>query len=251
MARGGDWLGTVRQAVPDLLRILPRLRPTLELESVAALDEAVLRDLGVTAVIWDVDGTLMENHGRRVSADVAPQVHALFEAPGLRHAILSNSGERRFQELGRIFPGVPVLRAYATPGGTAFRRLLRGTDAWRGPGEERGPPRAARSCEHAGVEPLRVIKKPSALLVDYALAELGVNRREAVLVGDQYFTDVAGANLAGVRSIKVRTIGRGRFPLPVRVLQRLEDLLVRIFYGRRAAGPPERRPRHPSSPIHP
>jgi predicted HAD superfamily phosphohydrolase YqeG len=46
-------------------------------------------------------------------------------------------------------------------------------------------------------------------------------------VGDQYLTDIAGANLAGIRSIKVPTIGRRSFPLPVRFLQWSEELLFR------------------------
>jgi predicted HAD superfamily phosphohydrolase YqeG len=48
------------------------------------------------------------------------------------------------------------------------------------------------------------------------------------LVGDQYLTDVATANLAGIRSIKVPTLGRASFPPSVRLLQRVDEWLYRL-----------------------
>ena len=66
-----------------------------------------------------------------------------------------------------------------------------------------------------------------------ALEELGVADRPAaaLMVGDQYFTDIASANLAGVRSVKVPTLHRASFPAPVRWSQRLEAVLYRLKYG--------------------
>ena len=58
--------------------------------------------------------------------------------------------------------------------------------------------------------------------------DLGCNTG-VVMVGDQYTTDIAGANLAGIRSIKVATIARHSFPFPVRLLQTMEDMLVRAL----------------------
>jgi predicted HAD superfamily phosphohydrolase YqeG len=52
------------------------------------------------------------------------------------------------------------------------------------------------------------------------------------MVGDQYFTDIAGANLAGIRSIKVPTVGRAQFPFVVRWFQRLETALSVILFAR-------------------
>jgi predicted HAD superfamily phosphohydrolase YqeG len=53
-------------------------------------------------------------------------------------------------------------------------------------------------------------------------------------VGDQYFTDVAGANLAGVRSIKLPTLAKETFRIPVRISHALERAVYAILYGRAA-----------------
>jgi predicted HAD superfamily phosphohydrolase YqeG len=42
------------------------------------------------------------------------------------------------------------------------------------------------------------------------------------MVGDQYWTDVAGAGLAGIRSAKVPTAGRSTFPPALRAFQTIE-----------------------------
>jgi predicted HAD superfamily phosphohydrolase YqeG len=47
------------------------------------------------------------------------------------------------------------------------------------------------------------------------------------MVGDQYWTDVAGANMAGVRSIRVPPVEPGTFPTTLRVLQSVEQRLRR------------------------
>jgi predicted HAD superfamily phosphohydrolase YqeG len=51
-----------------------------------------------------------------------------------------------------------------------------------------------------------------------------------MMVGDQYFTDVAGANLAGVLSVKVNTYDRSSFTLPIRIFQRAELVLYRVLH---------------------
>ena len=56
------------------------------------------------------------------------------------------------------------------------------------------------------------------------------DRSGVVMVGDQYFTDIAGANLAGIRSIKVDTFDPPSFPFVLRSFQRIESLLYRLFY---------------------
>lgn len=90
----------------------------------------------------------------------------------------------------------------------------------------------ARTGEEIG-DPLRPLKKPSAQLVRLVLEELGSPAPERTfMVGDQYFTDIAGANLAGIGSIKVPTLDRAGFPLAVKSFQRMEELLYRLLYGK-------------------
>jgi predicted HAD superfamily phosphohydrolase YqeG len=62
---------------------------------------------------------------------------------------------------------------------------------------------------------------------------MGADRARVFMIGDQYFTDIASANLAGIRSVKVDTRSPASFPLPVRTLQRIERAVYHIFYGRR------------------
>ncbi len=79
----------------------------------------------------------------------------------------------------------------------------------------------------------RQIRKPSGDLITYAMNVLGIDDPKSILmVGDQYLTDVASANLAGARSAKVRTFRRDTFPASIRFSQRLEQALnglMRLF----------------------
>ena len=215
------WIETARRLLPRLARVAREIRPTLHLDSVRDLSSRRLGRWGIGALLWDVDGTLMAHHAHRVDPGLAEAFEALLEAPGVRHAIVSNCQEERFAELGEIFPSIPVVLGYETREGAAFRIRHGSRTSWRGPGA------VAASAEFREARPIR---KPSRRLVEAALAEVGLaHRPEAVLmVGDQYFTDIASANLAGIRSAKVPTLHRSTFPAPVRLSQRLEGLLYRL-----------------------
>ncbi|WP_428276433.1 HAD hydrolase-like protein [Candidatus Palauibacter sp.] len=222
------WVQTSRRLLPRLRRLSREIRPTFHLDSVAEMSPGALRDLGVEAVLWDVDGTLMGHHEDSVDPALAPAFEALLAATGLRHAIVSNCEEERFAELGTIFPEVPAVLGYKTGTGPVFHIRRGAADEWRGRGDAGG----------ASARTLRPIRKPSRRLVRAALEELDLADRPdaALMVGDQYFTDIASANLAGVRSVKVRTLHRGSFPAPVRLSQRLEGVLYRLKHGRPRIG---------------
>lgn len=221
---------TARRLLPRLARLLREIRPTLHLDTVNGLSAGRLRDLGVEVVLWDVDGTLMAHHAGRVDPALAAGFEGLLGAPGLRHAIVSNCQEARFVELGEIFPAVPVILGYETGAGAAFRVRRGPVESWRGPGAAVVRGSSAGDRVAGDRQPIR---KPSRRLVQAALEELGVADRPAgaLMVGDQYFTDIASANLAGVRSIKVPTLHRASFPAPVRWSQRLEAVLYRLKHG--------------------
>ncbi|WP_419167549.1 HAD hydrolase-like protein [Candidatus Palauibacter sp.] len=224
------WVQTSRRLLPRLARLSREIRPTFHLDSVNEISPGTLRDLGVEAVLWDVDGTLMAHHSDRVDPPLSAAFEALLGAPGLRHAIVSNCQEDRFAELGRIFPGMPIVLGYETGAGAAFRVRRGAAEEWRGPGAGDGSDPANAPGSGVGARPIR---KPSRRLVRAALDVLDfADRPEAALmVGDQYFTDIASASLAGIRSVKVTTLHRASFPSPVRVSQRLEGLLYRLKYG--------------------
>jgi hypothetical protein len=144
----------------------------------------------------------------------------ILELAEVRHTILSNCGEERLVELGQLFPHIPVVKVYETESGTVCRTLVKGREEWLGDAGPLDPPRQRQP-----------IKKPSAKLVECAMRVIGQEDRSGVvMVGDQYFTDIAGANLAGIRSIKVETFDPRSFPFAVRSFQRFESLFYRLFY---------------------
>lgn len=238
MGESGSWLDTARRVLPDLVRLSGEIDPTYDLPGVEALDDAFLERHGVEALIWDVDGTLTAHHAGELHPAVRDRFESLRSRPDLRHVIVSNCPLPRFHELGRIFPDIPIVLGASTADGPAFRVLRDGAMTLHGPGAER---------LGAGGPDVRPLRKPSRDLVGMALGRIGMeDAPERVLfVGDQHFTDVASANLAGVRSAKVPTIGRSTFPWPVRISQLLERGLVRArrLLGLGRAGEERSRPR--------
>lgn len=216
-----DWIRTTFQALPRFFQLAGKMRPSVHLPDIRALDERFIRQHEVRGLVWDVDGTLMPHHNLEVDAALHETFERLLRLEDLQHVILSNCGEERLEELGRIFPGVPVLKAYAGAGGPVARRLEGGVESWR-------------DLEGNVVSPegLAPVKKPSALPIRLALREMGDLPPEHVyMVGDQYFTDIAGANLGGIRSVKVPTWQRHSFPLVLRTFQRFEAALFRVLHG--------------------
>lgn len=64
------------------------------------------------------------------------------------------------------------------------------------------------SAARLGMDCVHHAMKPAPFSVWVALARMGVPAEQAVLVGDQVFTDLAAGNLAGVRTILVRPLSR-------------------------------------------
>ena len=230
IARGDSALATLVQSAPHLVQLVGQMRPTWELPALTVLDPAFLRRERIRGLVWDVDGTLTGDRLTELAPEAEAPFRTLLSAPDLRHVILSNAGESRFCELGELFPTIPILRAYRLGGAVLHRKLEGRTDSWTA--EEL----VARLKEGA-----RVIRKPSLVLMEYAIGQLGCGRDAIVMVGDQYLTDVAGANLGGVRSVKLPTIAPESFRRSVRLSQRLEALAYRVFHrSRRPESPPVR-----------
>lgn len=65
-------------------------------------------------IIFDVDGTLMDHHGKKLSREVEESLYKLSENHNI--CVLSNCSEARERELIEIFPYyVAVVRAYPFP----------------------------------------------------------------------------------------------------------------------------------------
>ena len=219
VATGSSSFTTFLQVAPRLLSVVRHMRPTWHLPSLAAVDAAFVRAHTIGGIIWDVDGVLTGDRRPTLEAEAEGPFRALVAMPGLAHVILSNAGEERYRQLGEMVPEVPILRGYTLGSATLFRRLHRGADTW-----------TATELEQRLAAGARVIRKPSAALVDYAVRELGCAKGAVVMIGDQYLTDVAGANLGGVRSVKLPTLARQTFRPAVRFSQWLEAGLYALFY---------------------
>lgn len=208
---------TIGQILAHAGPVAFQLTPTYRLPDVTAIDQAFLRREGIELVIWDVDGTLMGYHARRIAPQFAHQIATLVRWDHAKHAVLSNCDERRFVELGTVIPQMPVFRVYAT------------ADAWvtrvRRGDQDTHTDTAVRKLLSAGALHVR---KPDPRLVPSVMQALGVaDPHRTLVVGDQYLTDVAAARLAGARSAKVDTFEPRTFPLRFRATQAVE----RIVYG--------------------
>ena len=67
-------------------------------------------------------------------------------------------------------------------------------------------PRVPHFCEKYGIDCVTRAGKPTTGGVKKAMQRFTADKAETALVGDQIYTDVLGANLAGVLSIQVKSI---------------------------------------------
>ena len=67
-------------------------------------------------------------------------------------------------------------------------------------------------CEALGIPYVRHAGKPGTRGFRAALEQTGIPAEQAIMVGDQIFTDTLGANRAGVTSVLVRPMAWGKNP---------------------------------------
>ena len=212
--QGGDWTATIRQTLPIMPRVMVSLRPTWILPTIAAIEPDFLSLAGIRTLIWDVDGTLTHHHSCALAPEATVAFRKLLAVEGLQHVIASNCGESRFRELAAVFPGVPVVKAYRTSKGLVSRIRIDDVETWSGAPEGQLTP----------------LRKPDPQFIREAVLALGVTDFASVaMVGDQHLTDIAAANLAGIRSIKVPTSGPASRPLMVRLLQEIDAALYLLM----------------------
>lgn len=88
-------------------------------------------------------------------------------------------------------------------------------------------------CEALGVPYVRHAGKPGTKGFRAALARAGVSADQAVMVGDQIFTDILGANRAGIATVLVKPMAWGKNP--GRLLRYAAETPFRLL-GRRRGG---------------
>ena len=91
--------------------------------------------------------------------------------------------------------------------------------------------RVPEFAEQYGISCVTRARKPGTRGIREAMERFGVPRAQTALVGDQIFTDVLGANLAGVTALVVKSIHNHNFWLKLRHVFEVPFLL--ISYKRR------------------
>ena len=79
----------------------------------------------------------------------------------------------------------------------------------------RKSPRCPDFCAALDIPCVRHAGKPGISGFRRALEETGIPPEAAIMVGDQIFTDIWGANRAGIRAVLVKPIAIGKNPLRV------------------------------------
>ena len=71
-------------------------------------------------------------------------------------------------------------------------------------------------CQKYGIDCITHARKPFSKGIQQCLTQYGIPKGQCALAGDQIFTDVLGANCAGVKSILVKSIDNHTFWLKAR-----------------------------------
>ncbi|HEV3407747.1 MAG TPA: TIGR01458 family HAD-type hydrolase [Gaiellaceae bacterium] len=173
-----------------------------------------LRALG-----FDVDESEIETtpvaaarllRGSRVLALTMAAIHSDLEGPvelvEEDADVVLVGGADESDETGRVFAYENLNRAFAELRGGA-RLVALHKNAWwqtsRGPLLDAGA--YVAGLEYAAGVEAEVVGKPTGAYFESALAGLGADVEETVMVGDDVESDVGGAKAAGLRAILVRT----------------------------------------------
>jgi HAD superfamily phosphatase (TIGR01668 family) len=103
--------------------------------------------------------------------------------------------------------------------------------------------RLARLSEKLGVKTMRGRFKPSRVMFKQALAAFGAEPKDAIMIGDQLFTDVFGANRAGVESVWLQPISNT--DLITTKFNRMLERGLRGYLYRALTEPPDATPADP------
>ncbi len=103
------------------------LKPDLFLKSVHELDTALLSEKGISAIIIDIDNTLVPWDTKEPDEKVSQLVYSLLQK-GFRICILSNNSKKRVEEFNKGLK-LPAIYKAVKPSRNAFRRAMKLMDA--------------------------------------------------------------------------------------------------------------------------
>jgi HAD superfamily hydrolase (TIGR01458 family) len=133
-----------------------------------------------------------------VSAGLRPHVPCLADEPPYSHVLLGDC--RDVLDYPRLDAAFRAVRA-----GAELLALQRGRYFKRADGDHVDTGAVVAGLEYATGVAARVLGKPSVDFFALAAASVGVPLAEAVVVGDDATTDIAGGRAAGASTVQVRT----------------------------------------------
>lgn len=95
--------------------------------------------------------------------------------------------------------------------------------------------RVAPFARQLGLDYVADAQKPLPGRVKAALAGMGVDRRQAAIIGDQLFTDILCGRLVGCTTVLVEPMERENYGF-YRVKRPLEERILRSYRARRQGG---------------
>ncbi len=134
-------------------------KPTFAMKSVLEITPEMLNEMGVKALILDLDNTLTTHNNPRPADGVTEWLNSM-KAAGIKLLIVSNN------HAPRVTPFAEMLDLDFVPEGA----------------------------------------KPLPKGYNIAVKKFGMPKNTVCAIGDQIFTDILGANLAGIKSIFVYPI---------------------------------------------
>lgn len=91
-------------------------------------------------------------------------------------------------------------------------------------------PRVKMFCDKTEVPYVFDAQKPKPLGYERAMHMCGASAEETLFFGDQIFTDIIGANNAGIHSILVKPIDRKTDKIQIKFKRLLEKPIVKSFF---------------------
>lgn len=88
------------------------------------------------------------------------------------------------------------------------------------------PKRVKYWSQELDLEAFYLVGKPFAFAFKRALKRLNVRANETAMIGDQVFTDILGANLAGLKTILVKPLSPGGL-WHTRAIRNLEKMILK------------------------
>lgn len=160
-------LGYTKDQAPGA--ISPYL-PDFTAEDIADVDFVLLKNMGVTHLMLDLDGTLRKAYSRRLEAEVIEVFRQLQDRKLFKVIAIASNNNFRLQKFAKPI-GARVFQPY-----------------WHN---------------------TRLIRKPHPLFFSHVMDELGIEPSQAVMIGDRLRSDIVGANRAGIRTVLIKQRGSG------------------------------------------